>query len=207
MAESVRRARSALSTAVVLSLAGLAAGCGGDEVRSYKVTRGSDKGAPAGPVAPEGGEYRILGAIFPADQPAWFFKLAGPADAVARAEAGFDQMVRTVRFPNGLGRQPTFTPPEGWKLGGPREGFVPIAETVLLPADFGGLEVTVTASRGGVFQNLDRWAGQLGLSLPEADVPKYTREFDADQVKGLRADLRGPNNPNAKRMGKGPGGR
>jgi hypothetical protein len=63
----------------------------------------------------------------------------------------------------------------------------------------GKYEITVTLSKGGVLENLKRWAvdpNQLGAkSFDAADIPKVTKTFDAKGVKGLRADLRGPNNP------------
>src|SRR5436305_3969907 len=90
MAESSRRVRSAVSAAVIAALAGLAAGCGGGEdVQSYRVPKSTEADRKAPPPAPEAGagEYRILGAMYSADDPTWFVKLTGPADRVARHEA------------------------------------------------------------------------------------------------------------------------
>ncbi|MBY0455903.1 MAG: hypothetical protein K2V38_01050, partial [Gemmataceae bacterium] len=152
----------------------------------------ADKDEPA-PVA---GGYRILGGMFPADEPEWFFKLSGPADELAKFEADFDKLLASVSLPPK--GPPTFDAPEGWKVGPGRAGIV--VATIRPPGD--KYEVTVTSSTGGVFSNLKRWAtnpDQLGArSFTEADVPKVTRTVEAKGVKGLRADLRGPNNPAAK---------
>ena len=196
----VRRVRPGLQFAVLASclpsLCLLAAGCQDrDGVRSYTVPRTSAADKPAA----EAGEYRILGALFPADQPAWFFKLAGPADQLDKAEAAFDKIVGSVRFPNGLRNAPSFDVPDGCTLGGPREGVVRIHETVRFGN--GGPEMTVTASGGGPFANLKRRADQLGVPLTEADLPRHTRPFSAEKIEGLRVDFRGSKNPAARGMG------
>ncbi|MBX9582802.1 MAG: hypothetical protein K2X87_21050 [Gemmataceae bacterium] len=168
-----------------------AAGCGTDPaISSYRVPRSTEAGQPAPPDAPAG-DYRILGAMYPADDPQWFLKLTGPADAVAKNEAAFDKLAATLALPAGGAKAPTFTLPEGWKLAGPRSIH---AETVRTPD---GLEMTVTASVGGVAANVDRWAGQVGAANPAG----ATRPLDAAGVKGLRVDLRGPKNPSAGGMG------
>ena len=165
----------------------LTTGCGSEEgVQSYKVPRAatSEKSATG-----EARDYRILGAMYPADDPAWFFKLSGPAEQIAKFEADFDKLAASVQVRDALA-VPTFTLPEGWTRGGPREGFVKVAETIKLPGS--SLEITVIQSGGGVQQNLDRWIGQVGQSGPSS---KYARAFDAVGGKGLRVDVTGPKNP------------
>jgi hypothetical protein len=162
-------------------------------VRSYKVPRSSDKGDKAGPAVAEAGKYRILGAMYPADDPVWFVKLTGPADQVARHEADFDKLAASVKLPADPAAVPTFTlPADTWKLAGPRSIH---AQTIRVE----GLEVTITTSRGGAEGNAIRWAGQVGYPDPK-DVKKYTREIPADGVKGLRVDVSGPKNPSAGGM-------
>lgn len=196
MMNRARRARPA----VVLAVLCTAAGCGGGEgVTSYRAPKSTESTGrapgPAGPAAgaagAAGGEYRILGAMYPADDPQWFLKLTGPADAVAKNEADFDKLAASFALPAGGSKVPAFTPPGGWRRAGPRSIH---AETVRTPD---GLEMTVTASVGGVKANVDRWAGQVGA----ADAPDATRPFEAAGVKGLRVDLKGPKNPAAGGMG------
>jgi hypothetical protein len=185
---------------VVAALAGLLAGCAPSEgVTSYTVPTPAKVDEP--PPPERTGDYRILGGVFPADDPAWFFKLAGKAADLAPFEAGFDQMLRSVRFPNGLEKPPEFDVPTGWTRTGSREaGMIRVADTIKLPGS--ELEVTVTQSGGGLDVNLERWAvKQLGgPKLRKAEYPKITREIDTGKVKGLWVDLRGPNNPSAKMM-------
>lgn len=158
-------------------------GCGpGEQVNSYKVPRSTEKGAPA-----EGkGSYRMLGAMYPADQPTWFFKLSGTTDELAAQEAAFHKFLTSVKFPKGPDAPPAYDLPEGWKSEGAR-GMR--ADTIRI----GSLELTVIKAMGGAKENVDRWAGQLGGKANfENDTKPVTT---ADGVKGLRVDLAGPENP------------
>ena len=165
-------------------------GCGGGDGVSVSTVPKADTGAKPGGPEPAGG-YRILGGIFPADNPEWFFKLAGPADDLTKYDADFDKLLASVSLPpNG---PPTFDAPAGWKVGPGRAGIV--VATVRTPDD--KYEVTVTSSTGGVEPNLRRWAvQQLGArAFGPDDVAKVTTPVEAKGVKGLKADVRGPNNP------------
>jgi hypothetical protein len=174
----------------------LGAGCGGGEgVRSYTVPRTTEPGGPGAAA----GEYRILGAAYPAEAPVWYFKLTGTADELAKYEAGFDKLAASVRLQGDT--VPAFVLPEGWVLGGPREVTrmgvtVRFDQTVRLGPPEAPLEVTVSKSGGGIAGNVDRWAKQVGIPVvPPAEVGKYAKEFQADGVKGIRVDVRGPLNP------------
>ena len=195
MAESVRPVRRVLLTAAVLSLAGLAAGCGGGDegVRSYTVPRSSDRGEKAGQAAAEAGDNRILGAAYPADNPVWYFKFTGTAADVAKYEADFDKLAASVKLQGDA--VPAFALPEGWTLGGPRDvsrGGVTVRFEQTIRA--GDSEITVSRAGGGLRENVARWARQVGYPAP-FNLPAYTREFQADGVKGVRVDVKGPVNP------------
>lgn len=185
-----------------------------DEIQTYKLPKTSDSpkpGAAKEPAltdAPATGEHRILGAMFPADKPEWFFRIVGPADKLAPHKEKFEAMLKTVRFPKGLQEPPAFDPPAGWKLGGGRPGrsmngimIAGPAETVLIDGDK-NLEITVTSAMGEPFANVRRWAVDLlgNPGFTPADMPNVTKTVDAKEVKGLLADLRGPKNPAAPRM-------
>jgi hypothetical protein len=196
MAASSCPVRRVLLTAAIFSLAGLAAGCGGGEegVRSYSVPKSSDKSEKGGPaVAAAGGEYRILGAAYPAENAVWYFKFTGTAADVAKYEADFDKMAASVKLQGDA--VPTFTLPEGWTLGGPREvsrGGVTVRFEQTIRA--GDSEITVSRADGGLVANVSRWAKQVG-DLNVRDPVRATREFQADGVKGVRVDVKGPLNP------------
>jgi hypothetical protein len=177
----IRHFRTVLACCAVL----VAGGCGSDDsIRSYNVPRASEREARS-----ESGGYRLLGAMFPADSPMWFFKLSGRTEEVAKYEADFDKLIASVKLPPG--GKPQFALPDGWKRGGPRGDIV--AETIKLPSP--SLEITITQSQGGVPGNLNRWVGQIGLKPGPDDREQYTRLFDAADGKGLRVDLKGPKDP------------
>jgi hypothetical protein len=163
-------------------------GCGsGEGIRSYTVPTTGER---AGPVAAGPGDFRILGAMFPADRPAWFFKLTGKADSLAAHEAAFEKFLASVKFPDGPDKPPAYDLPDGWKSVGPR---AMRADTIRLGPANSPLEMTVIGAMGGPKQNVDRWAEQLGT---KADFAKATKEITtAGGVKGLRVDLTGPKNP------------
>ncbi|MBA4066166.1 MAG: hypothetical protein C0501_21115 [Isosphaera sp.] len=188
----------------------LAAGCAADEpIQTYDVPKAAkydgQQPAPAG-------DYRILGAMFPANDPTWFFKFAGKADQVAKHEADFDKMLATVKLtPTG----PQFDTPAGWKRLGPRvvkRGGVALSiyETVQFGPESEPLEVSVTRSGGGTLENVSRWYGQVGRPAPKPDqLASVTAPLPAaDGLKGLRVDVSGPKNPatggGPMMMGKGP---
>jgi hypothetical protein len=170
---------------VVVSLAG----CGEPDVRVYT--------APKPLKVDTGGEpqYQILGAVFPANDPKYFFKLAGKTEDVAAQAAVFDKLVDSVEFPNGLDKNPTWTRPEGTRDGGPREMRI---GTVIV----GSLEIAISEASGGLAANMGRWAGQVGTS----DQSVTTTEVKTKSgVLGLRVTVSGPKNPVASRpmmMGK-----
>ncbi len=179
---------------VALFAAASAVGCGGGEgVKSYTAPRITE------PTAKENtGAYRMLAVMVPADEPVWFFKLSGPTEALAKYEAGFDELVKSIRYKDAE-TPPAFTPPEGWKLGGPRgSGFGKVEQTVKLPDP--PLEVTLVQAGGGVGANLDRWVGQLGQQSRPGDQGRYTKTVDAAGGPVLRVDIHGPKLPSGGPM-------
>src|SRR5688500_2606028 len=103
-----RRNRFVLPLVAGFALAA-AGGGSGEGIRSYTVpkTTSHDRRAAT--------EYRILGAVYPAANPTWFFKFTGTADQIAAHEAAFDAMAASVKLQADLGALPTFTVPAGWK--------------------------------------------------------------------------------------------
>jgi len=171
------------------------AGCGDDTIRTSTAphrAQSTIKDPPAPPpmaAAAEGGQYRILGAMYPADSPIWFFKITGPAAEVGKLEADFDTFAASVQV-KGAATTPGFTLPAGWSRGGPREGIVRIAETIKFPGPT--LEMTIIQATGDVTGNVARWVAQVGQT---GDPAKFSRTFDAVGGKGLRVDVTGPKNP------------
>jgi hypothetical protein len=189
---SIRLAICVVFVAAVVFAAG---GCGeSDEIKTTKVPK-----AAAEAKTESAGEYRIIGAMFPADEPQWFFKLAGPADKLEPIAPEFEKMLKTVRFPNGLKNAPVWDMPAGWQSGGPNPGKMAV-DTIRLGPPESPLEATLTQVGGEPVANVGRWAGQVGVTgFTAADLPKYTKPLEAQNIKGLWADVRGPKNPAAAR--------
>jgi hypothetical protein len=185
-----------LSALVLLAV--VATGCQQDDgVRKYTGTK------PAAPLAASAeqeasGTYRILGAVFPTDEPIWFFKLTGPADVLAAEEAKFDEFLASVRFPNGVRNPPLWDLPEGWREG-PQKAMR--YATILLGPSDKPMEMSISQVGGGLQANIDRWADQLGMPGSKADLATATKAVTTTSgAKGLRVDLTGPKNPAAGGM-------
>ncbi len=197
-----------LSLALLAGAALVPVGCGGgDGVSTYTVPKTTDSGKkdtgnPVPAPAAAGGDYRILGAMYPADNPVWFFKFSGPVDVVAKYEADFDKLTRTVKLQTDGTELPAFDVPAGWTRTGSRTvqteiGPIKTDETFKFGPQ-SSLEVTITKSGGGVEQNLGRWVKMIGLKQSPNDKDKYTKAFDVVGGKGLWVDLQGPRNPATK---------
>lgn len=181
-----------LPVALAASAAIVLAGCGREEgVTSVNVPKTKEK------------EYRMLGAMFPAEEPAWFFKFSGPSDEIAKYEGEFDELLKSVKLTGADSLD--FTAPKGWQKGPGRDGFVKVYATATPPD--GKYELTITQSGGGVKGNLGRWVGQIGLTSGADDLAKYTKPIETTSgLKGLRVNLTGPTNPTTKRGGMMPAG-
>ncbi len=185
--------RSVVPFAIVAGLAVGVIGCGGDGIQISTAPK-ADIGKPdigKGGPEPAAGEYRILGAMFPADAPEWFFKMPGTSEDLAKYDADFDKLLASVSLaPNG----PKYDAPAGWKEGPGRPGGIVIA-TIKTPD--GKYEVSVSSAQGDVFGNVRRWSvEQLGNTVfGREEMAKATRTVEAKGVKGLRVDVRGPKKP------------
>ncbi|MGL4420382.1 MAG: hypothetical protein ACRCZF_06940 [Gemmataceae bacterium] len=157
-----------------------------------------DKGLPgAAPPDAPGTEYRILGAMFPADAPSWFFKLTGKAQALETHQANFEKLIRSVRFPNGLKKMPLFDLPTGWTLAGANPAKL-AEETIQVGPAEAGLLITIVPAGGDPKGNVERWANQVGQAVPPEGITKLTRLVDAEKISALYTDLRGPKNPSGR---------
>ena len=123
------------------------AGCGPkEEVRRYKASKDPT--------------WRMIGAIVPAKDATWFFKVAAPTDRISAAQEQIVTFLRGLRAEEG---EVKWTTPAGWteEKGGPaRQASFKFGDrdpkleltVVRLPGDGGGLAA-----------NVDRWRGQAGL--------------------------------------------
>ena len=175
----------------------IAAGCGpADSVSSYKVAKSDTPTPPAGQQT-EAGEFRFLGAMYPADDPVWFVKFAGPASAVDAQAEKFDAFLKSLKMKGG---DPEWTLPDGWKDGPTRNAMGITIRTVQAGSGDSAVELTVSRAAGGVVGNVSRWVGQVGASTDGDVISKYTKPvMSADEVPGVKVDVSGPKNPAATR--------
>ena len=182
----------------VLLLAGLAlgvAGCGsGESITSYKVPKTTERGTNRVPT------HRILGAMFPASEPIWNFKIQGSIEELTKHEAEWEKFIASAKYKNETD-VPEFALPAGWTKMGPRtKSGITTNEVIRIGTKEPPLEVTITyispGPESGLKKNLVRW----GIQQLDGDYDPDALEglaipFDSVGGKGLRVDLRGPKNP------------
>ncbi|HBE69606.1 MAG TPA: hypothetical protein DDW52_15790 [Planctomycetaceae bacterium] len=168
-----------ISTALVVVTATLLVGCDSeDPIRVYTVSKAdvkNDRTTIANDSESQSAERRMLGAILPSDDAAWFFKLSGDVDQVDKQKDSFRSIVGSVKFEDS--GVPDWDVPEGWRS--QRGEGITFAR---LRHESTGLEATVTSlpiparyagAKGWqdyILVNVNRWRGQLSLSDQEWDA-------------------------------------
>jgi hypothetical protein len=164
------------------------------QIRSYTVAKEASPPAAveSTSAAPSDATDRMLSAILPAGEQAWFFKVVGPIGAVDKHAEEITSFYTSIRLDES-GR-PRWTLPSGWKEDPPR---AMRAATFWVPTDDKPLEISVTAlpwrgTEKDMIDNVNRWRGQL--KLPEIDasgLAAVTRELPTGDAKMTLVDLRG----------------
>ena len=111
----------------------------------------------------------MLAAIVPHGSQFWFFKFAGPDDAVTTEGKEFLRFLLSVQFPGGADAPPDWTLPEGWTR---KPGNQFRYATIEIDPGPPLLEVSVTTlprpagedSQAAILLNVNRWRHQMGLS-------------------------------------------
>ena len=184
-------------------------GCSPPEsIRRYEVV----KPAPAD---------RMLAAIVPHGDQAWFFKVTGKDVALEPHAEAFVEMVRSLKFAeNG---EPSWTAPVDWRRkedSGPRGPMSSRFATMEIDGEGDPLELTVTPLglpgedlTSYVLANVNRWRGQLGLRpISAKQLPTKSTQFDLAGAQVTIVNLRGnlggaatrPMSPPPARDGGGP---
>jgi hypothetical protein len=160
----------------------LFSGCQTDEIQSYTVPR--TEAAKR--------EMRTLAAIVPHGDKTWYFKLVGSPQEVGAHKEGFRQFVQSSRF-NDKSEQPlTWAKiPENWRRESKSEPRYATFHVDSAPS----LELTVTPlgrESGSVFDNVQRWRGQLGLPpITESELPKMLEEVKVGDTTARFVDMTG----------------
>jgi hypothetical protein len=180
-------------------------GCGQrEEIRRYQVAKQraeAGENSAVGPIGqmaaagtphgPVGG--RMLGAIVPRGDRAWFFKAVGPVDQMADYLDEFRAFVRSIRF---AGEEPALDLPAGWRRQsasgmrfatiefGPEEDPIELSVIALAIPD-GEVDQCVVL-------NVNRWRQQMGLEPQSAaELAEQTEEIPVDGATAFLVDLTG----------------
>jgi hypothetical protein len=135
---------------------------------------------------------RMLVAILPSGDQAWFFKVVGPIAVVDKHAEEITKFFSSIQN-DGSGR-PRWTLPSGWKED-PPQGMR--AATFWVPTEDKPLEISVSTlpwrgSQDELLSNVNRWRGQLQLPPIDAGgLAETTRELKAGDAAMTLADMRG----------------
>lgn len=188
-----------------LALAGLAGCREEDQIVRYRVPKphvvarsnpGTRPDSESDSSAPREATDRMLAAIVPSGDKAWFFKLTGPKDAVAALDPPFRQFLASLKFARGANEPPAWSLPSGWNEG---PGDQIRHAIIQIPSQPQPLELTVTvlekpADDDGkyVLENVNRWRRQMQLPpLTAIRLADETEELEIPAGTATVVDLLG----------------
>ena len=179
--------------AVAVAICVVAIGCRPDEqVRTYNVPKEtSPRVAAASPLTEP--TDRMLTAILPDGDKAWFLKVVAPLTEINERLDKVTDFFASVRIAAGK-PHPDWQLPDGWEEQ-PGTG-VRIA-TITIPTSGKPLELTVTSlpwtgTQADLLSNVNRWRGQLQLApIAPQGLADCTRELAASGATLTIVDLRG----------------
>lgn len=172
----------------------LAVGCRpSEQIEAYDVAKESKP--RVAPAAAEAGPAtdRLLAAVLPDGDRAWFFKVTGPINEISPLASQIGEFFASIRPARGK-PHPDWTLPENWRV---EEGAGMRAATIQIPATGGSLELSVIALPwrgvpGEMLSNVNRWRGQMQLPpTDEARLAKDTREINVGGATLTAVDLTG----------------
>lgn len=179
--------------ALLLAVIPFFTGCGSkEEIRSYPVPKEAQQATTA-PVAQGEATDRMMGAILPAGQQTWYFKVVGPIAEMDKNAEQITAFFNTIRISPGDAK-PEWKAPEGWQ----EEGATGMrAATLMVPAEGKPLEMTVialpsTGAPGELLDNVNRWRGQLQLPpMTERDLAADVKQVQVGDASMAIVDMRG----------------
>ncbi|MBP90917.1 MAG: hypothetical protein CMJ64_30100 [Planctomycetaceae bacterium] len=152
-----------------------------DQIRRYQVPRAKPP-------------HRMLAAIVPQGERAWFFKVSGASASLAAQSGAFETFLKSFRFGKTEDADPTWELPESWvqKEGSSGMRFA----TIEIPTDEAPLEMSVMAlpmpPDSGLLSNVNRWRGQIGLApISQADLATQTKQLEVAGTTATVVDLVG----------------
>jgi hypothetical protein len=139
----------------------------------------------------------MLGAIISHGSQGWFFKLAGPVQAVSTQANAFHEFIKSVKFEED---EPRYQPPKDWHSIG-RSGMR--YESFEISSEGKKIELAVTTlpkppgdEASFLLSNINRWRGQLGLRpIGPDDLAKSTETLELDGATATLVSLVGKLKP------------
>lgn len=173
-----------------------------DEIRTYRIAKDTSadagRAAPAAPPAasvPPTGEPtdRMLGAILPGADRAWFFKAVGPKTALDASAESIQAFLASVQLES---ERPGWDRPEGWTE---QPGSSMRLATLKIPSgDAGEIEMSVIGLPllgdwdAQVLDNVNRWRKQLKLPPTDAaGLVESAKPLEGGVEKAALVDLDG----------------
>jgi hypothetical protein len=199
MQVSIQRRPTLMPLAFAIFSVSLLIGCGSrDQITTSNVPKETKTPPPTGttqatPATIGEPTHRMLTAILPAGNQAWFFKVVGPLDAVEKQEAEINKFFASIIA--GDGDRPKWElPTADWKE---EQGSGMRAATIHVPAEGEPLELSVIAlpwrgAPGELLSNVNRWRGQMkSPPVEEGQLAEFTREIKSGDSTITIVDLRG----------------
>lgn len=164
-----------------------------EQIEAYDAPK--EVAAPVQSVANEAGPAtdRMLAAVLPDGDRAWFFKVTGPIAAVDAVAAEVEKFFARVK-PAASNPHPDWVVPATWQE---QTGSGMRAATILIPGRGKPLELTViglpwSGAPGELLSNVNRWRGQMQLPpVDETGLAKDARQVSAGNSTLTIVDLRG----------------
>ncbi|TWU27323.1 hypothetical protein [Bythopirellula polymerisocia] len=154
----------------------------GEDIRTYTTERTSAPKPPFNTEEMAGQLDHTLAAMLPAGETVWFFKLAGPAEAVSRHRDEFTRFVSSVQKGESSDRPLSWELLNDWTEKGPSEMRL---ATIAIPDEKGEMEIAISSlPLSGqwddfVALNVNRWLGQLSQGeLAKPTILKQTSKVD-----------------------------
>lgn len=178
---SLRLAHALLSGLLFVLLTG----CSQEDIRSYSVKRPGEEAST--------GSTRLLAAIVPAGDDAWFIKLVGRHDIVGLVEPAFTGLLDSLQVKPGADPSLTWKVPANWK----EDRGNPNRVATLSPEGVGKPEIAISrlpAVGAALKPNVDRWRRiDLGLGpISGAGLAKAASKRKVGEVEITVVDMRGP---------------
>lgn len=136
--------------------------------------------------------HRMLAAIVPVGDQAWFFKSVAETDVIAKLEQAINDFFSQLTVDGG---KVVWQAPEGWQE---ISGSGMRAATFRIPHEDGDVEMSVLrlpwsqSQERGVLANVNRWRGQMQLaSIGPIGLDKCTKPLEIEGTEAVLVDLAG----------------